>query len=50
MLRKKSEREIKAQNEQLAVILAATPLGIFQVQNTTIVWVNSRIASLLGYR
>ena len=49
ILRKKSERETKAQNEQLSVILAATPLGIFQVQNTTIQWVNNRIASLLGY-
>ncbi len=48
-LRKKTERETKAQNEQLATILAATPLGIFQVQNTTIQWVNNRIASLLGY-
>jgi diadenylate cyclase len=49
ILRKKSERETKAQNEQLSGILAATPLGIFQVQNTTIQWVNNRIASLLGY-
>jgi|WetSurMetagenome_2_1015567.scaffolds.fasta_scaffold04170_9 diadenylate cyclase len=49
ILRKKTEREIKAQNEQLVTILAATPLGIFQVQNTTIQWVNNRIASLLGY-
>jgi PAS domain S-box-containing protein len=49
ILRKKSERETKAQNEQLSVILAATPMGIFQVQNTTIQWVNNRIASLLGY-
>jgi len=48
-LRKKTERDTKAQNEQLAAILAATPLGIFQVQNTTIQWVNNRIASLLGY-
>ncbi|RPI35452.1 MAG: response regulator [Methanoregulaceae archaeon] len=48
-LRKKTERDTKAQNEQLATILAATPLGIFQVQNTTIQWVNNRIASLLGY-
>jgi PAS domain S-box-containing protein len=48
-LRKKAERETKAQNEQLATILAATPLGIFQVQNTTIQWANNRIASLLGY-
>jgi diadenylate cyclase len=49
ILRKKTEREIKAQNDQLATILAATPLGIFQVQNGTIQWVNNRIASLLGY-
>lgn len=49
VLRKKTERETKTQNEQLATILAATPLGIFQVQNTTIQWVNNRIASLLGY-
>ncbi|MFA5268830.1 MAG: PAS domain S-box protein [Methanoregula sp.] len=49
ILRKKAERETKAQNAQLATILAATPLGIFQVQNSTIPWVNNRIASLLGY-
>ena len=49
VLRKKAERETKAQNDQLAAILAATPLGIFQVQNTTIQWVNNRFASLLGY-
>jgi PAS domain S-box-containing protein len=49
ILRKKAERETKAQNDQLAAILAATPLGIFQVQNTIIQWVNNRIASLLGY-
>ena len=49
ILRKKAERETKAQNEQLATILAATPLGIFQVQNATIQWANNRIASLLGY-
>jgi len=49
ILRKKAERETKAQNDQLATILAATPLGIFQVQNSTIPWVNNRIASLLGY-
>jgi PAS domain S-box-containing protein len=49
VLRKKTEREIKAQNDQLATILSATPLGIFQVQNTTIQWANNRIASLLGY-
>jgi diadenylate cyclase len=49
ILRKKAERETKAQNDQLATILGATPLGIFQVQNATIQWVNNRIASLLGY-
>jgi diadenylate cyclase len=49
ILRKKAERETKAQNDQLAGILAATPLGIFQVQNTLIQWVNNRIAFLLGY-
>lgn len=49
VLRKKAERETKAQNDQLATILAATPLGIFQVQNSSIQWVNNRIASLLGY-
>ena len=49
VLRKKNEREIKAQNDQLATILAATPLGIFQVRNSTIQWANSRSASLLGY-
>lgn len=49
ILRKKAERETKAQNDQLATILAATPLGIFQVRNSTIAWMNNRIASLLGY-
>ena len=49
MLKKKAERETKAQNEQLATILAATPLGIFQLQNNAIQWTNSRFASLLGY-
>lgn len=49
VLRKKAERDTKAQNDQLASILAVTPLGIFQVQNATIQWVNSRIASLLRY-
>jgi PAS domain S-box-containing protein len=49
ILRKKAERETKAQNDQLATILAATPLGIFQVRNSTIAWLNNRIASLLGY-
>jgi PAS domain S-box-containing protein len=49
ILRKKTERDIKLQNDQLATILAATPLGIIQVQNSALVWVNGRIASLLGY-
>jgi len=49
ILRKKAERETKAQNEQLATILAATPLGIFQLRNSAIQWANNRIASLLGY-
>jgi diadenylate cyclase len=49
ILRKKTERDTKAQNDQLATILAATPLGIFQVQNGTIQWVNNRIATMLGY-
>jgi PAS domain S-box-containing protein len=49
ILRKKAERETKAQNEQLATILAATPLGIFQLRNSAIQWSNNRIASLLGY-
>ena len=49
VLRKKNERETKAQNDQLATILATTPLGIFQVQNSIVQWANNRIASLLGY-
>jgi diadenylate cyclase len=49
ILKKKAERETKAQNDQLAAILSATPLGIFQVRNTTIQWANNRFASLLGY-
>jgi diadenylate cyclase len=49
ILRKKTERDTKAQNDQLATILAATPLGIFQVQNSTILWANNRIATMLGY-
>ncbi len=35
MLRRKAEREIKVQNEQLTAILSATPLGIFQVRNAS---------------
>jgi PAS domain S-box-containing protein len=49
ILRKKAERETRIQNDHLAAILAASPLGIFQVRNGTIQWANNRIASLLGY-
>jgi len=49
MLRRKAEREIKLQNEQLTAILSATPLGIFQVHNRHIAWVNHQLAELLGY-
>ncbi|MEI7856679.1 MAG: PAS domain S-box protein [Methanomicrobiales archaeon] len=49
LLRKRSEREIKAQNEQLAAILSATPLGIFQARNGIIEWVNPQFAAMLGY-
>ena len=43
MLRRKAEREIKVQNDQLTAILSATPLGIFQVRNQVITWVNPQI-------
>lgn len=49
LLRKRSEREGKAQNEQLAAILSATPLGIFQARNGIIEWVNRQFAAMLGY-
>ncbi len=49
LLRKRSEREIKAQNEQLAGILSATPLGIFQSRNGIIEWVNRPFSAMLGY-
>jgi len=49
VLRKKAERDTKLQNDQLAAILAASPLGIIQVRNRTVLWVNSRIADFLGY-
>jgi len=49
MLRKKAERELKVQNEQLTAILSATPLGIFQVRNHLITWVNQQFAEMLGY-
>ncbi len=49
MLRKKAERELKVQNEQLALILSATPLGIFQMRSGSLEWVNRPFVSLLGY-
>jgi diadenylate cyclase len=49
MLRRKAEREIKVQNDQLTAILSATPLGIFQVHNRLIAWVNHQFAKMLGY-
>ncbi|MDO9326236.1 MAG: PAS domain S-box protein [Methanoregula sp.] len=49
LLRKRSEREIKAQTEQLAAILSATPLGIFQARNGIIEWVNQQFPAMLGY-
>ena len=49
MLRKKAERELKAQNEQLSAILSSTPLGIFQMRNGIIEWVNIPFAAMLGY-
>ncbi|MFA7695599.1 MAG: PAS domain S-box protein, partial [Methanoregula sp.] len=47
-LRKKTERDIKLQNEQLTAILSATPLGIFQMRNATVDWVNHPLLALLG--
>nr|WP_321352113.1 PAS domain S-box protein [uncultured Methanoregula sp.] len=48
MLRKKAERDVKVQNEQLATILSATPLGIFQMQNGILGWVNRPFFTMLG--
>ena len=48
-LRKKAERELRIQNEQLATILSATPLGIFQVRNGLLEWVNRPFGSMLGF-
>ncbi|AGB02644.1 PAS domain S-box protein [Methanoregula formicica] len=48
MLRRKAEREQKAQTEQLATILSATPLGIFQIRNGIIEWVNRPFVTMLG--
>jgi PAS domain S-box-containing protein len=47
-LRKKSERDVKLQNDQLTAILSATPLGIFQMRNDTIEWVNRPLVTLLA--
>ncbi len=49
MLRRKSERELKVEKEQLAVILSATPLGIFQARDELIQWANHPIGTMLGY-
>ena len=49
MLRRKAERETKMQNEQLTSILSATPLGIFQVRNSIMTWMNQQFAEMLGY-
>jgi len=49
MLRRKAEREVKMQNDQLTSILSATPLGIFQVRNQVITWANPQFAGMLGY-
>ena len=49
MLRKKADREIKAQNEQLSAILSATHLGIFQMRNHILEWVNRPFAEMLGF-
>jgi diadenylate cyclase len=49
MLRKKGERELKIEKDQLATILSATPLGIFQVRAGIIEWVNRPFSALLGY-
>ena len=48
MLRRKAEREQKGQNEQLATILSATPLGIFQMRNGILEWVNQPFVAMLG--
>ncbi len=49
MLRRRADREIKAQNEQLSAILSATHLGIFQMRNHVIEWVNRPFAEMLGF-
>ena len=47
-LRRKAERDLRTQNEQLATILSATPLGIFQMRNGILGWVNRPLALMLG--
>ncbi|MGB8891361.1 MAG: response regulator, partial [Methanoregula sp.] len=47
-LRKKSERDVKLEKDQLTAILSATPLGIFQMRNAIIEWINHPLAALLG--
>ena len=49
MIRRKADREVRAQNEQLTAILSATPLGIFQMRNGVLEWTNQPFSSLLGY-
>jgi diadenylate cyclase len=49
MLRRRADREIKAQNDQLLAILSATPLGIFQMRDHMIEWVNRPLCDMLGY-
>jgi PAS domain S-box-containing protein len=49
MLRRKADREIKAQNEQLSAILSSTHLGIFQMRNHVLEWVNRPFAEMLGF-
>jgi len=49
MLRRRADREIKAQNEQLGAILSATELGIFQMRDHKIEWVNRPFSAMLGY-
>jgi PAS domain S-box-containing protein len=48
MLKRKAERDIKIQNDQLATILSATPLGVFQVRNRIIEWTNRQFAGMFG--
>ncbi|MCX6688209.1 MAG: PAS domain S-box protein [Methanoregula sp.] len=49
LLKRRAERETKVQNDQLSAILSATPLGIFQMRNNLIEWVNRPLATILGY-